>query len=75
MKYIAFHLPQDFLLIEQENQAYMLFETLYREICDLVRQGHELPEVSEPKLLRHEKNTGVGRHYLNLMKTELRGTP
>jgi hypothetical protein len=73
VKYIAYHLPQDFLLIEQEQKAYALFETLYREIGDLVRQGHEIPEVSEPKLLKHQTNYDVGRHHMTIIKESLRG--
>ena len=73
VKYIAYQLPQDFLLIEQEQKAYALFEKLYSEVCDLVRQGHDIPEVCEPKLLKHQTNHAVGRHYMKIIKDSLRG--
>lgn len=73
VKYIAHNLPNDFLLIEQEQVAYALFEKLYKEICDLVRQGHAIPEVTEPNFLTRQPNYEMGKRYLKIMKQKLRG--
>ncbi len=73
VKYIAYKLPSDFLLIEQEQAAYSIFEKLYQEVCDLVRQGHEIPEVDEPKLLKHEANYASAKHHMHVIRQILRG--
>ena len=59
---------------KSKTKAYALFEKLYREVCDLVRQGHEIPEVCEPKLLKHQTNHAVGRHYMKIIKQETHHT-
>ena len=73
VKYIAYNLPKDFLLLEQEQEAYLLFKKLYKEICDLVRQGHEVPEVTEPNFLIRQPDYEVGKRYLKILKQQLRG--
>ena len=71
VKYIASKLPQNFLLIEQEARAYEIFERLYHEVCHLVRQGHDIPDVEEPRLLTVKPNYDVGKRHLSLMKRQL----
>lgn len=73
VKYIAYKLPGDFLLIEQEQRAYGIFEKLYQDVCDLVRQGHEIPEVEEPKLLTHEPNYASAKRHMHTIRQILRG--
>lgn len=73
VKYIAHNLPDDFLLMDQEKNAYVLFEKLYQGICDLVRQGHDIPEVAEPKFLMRQPNYEMGKRYLKILKQKLRG--
>lgn len=73
IKYIDSKLPDDFLEIRNEKDAFQLFERVYLEICSLVKQGYQVPEVSS-NLKRHRiPNREIGAFYLQEMKKILRG--
>lgn len=72
IKLIASELPQDFLKIRDEKTAYVLFKKIFDEVCDLRKQGHELPEVKENLMLMKESNRKLAQSYLAQMKQILR---
>ena len=72
IKFIASKLPQNFLEIRDEKTAYALFERVYEEVCDLLKQGHELPEAKENLMLMKEPNRKLAQSYLAQMKQILR---
>ena len=72
IKFIASKLPQNFLEIRDEKTAYALFERVYEEVCDLLKQGHEVPEVKENLMLMKEPNRKLAQSYLAQMKQILR---
>jgi hypothetical protein len=71
VKLTATHLPADFLLIEQENEAYRKFEEAYDEVCKMVRQGHEIPETDEPKRIEAPRTKAVAQSHLQQIKRRL----
>ena len=60
------------LEIRDEKTAYALFERVYEEVCDLLKQGHELTEVKENLMLMKEPNRNLAQSYLAQMKQILR---
>ncbi len=72
IKFIASQLPQNFLEIRDEQTAYALFEKIYKEVCDLLKQGHALPEAKENLMLVKQPNRKLAQHYLSQMKQALR---
>ena len=60
------------LEIRDEKTAYALFERVYEEVCDLLKQGHELPEAKENLMLMKEPNRKLAQSYLAQMKQILR---
>ena len=72
IKFIASQLPQNFLEIRDEMTAYALFEHIYEEVCDLLKQGHVLPEAKENLMLMREPNRKLAQAYLAQMKQMLR---
>ena len=70
--YIGSELPDDFLKIRNEREAYQIFEHIYEEVCSLVKQGHPIPEIKKDfKLVKHQ-NREIGRFYIQEMKKILR---
>lgn len=72
VQYIACELPNDFLEIRNEKSAYEIFEKIYREVCFLVKQGHQLPEIKENLMLVKKANKEVAAFYLKEIKQKLR---
>ncbi|MGL6029433.1 MAG: hypothetical protein ACRC0B_02900 [Legionella sp.] len=66
--FIANRLPNDFFLIEQEYVAYTVFKSIYDQVCNLVKQGHELPSTQTPNRTKNIRNPDVARAYLSKMK-------
>ena len=73
VKYIASQLPQNFIEIRDERTAYAIFERIYKEVCDLLKQGHVLPEAKENLMLMKEPNRKLAQYYIGQMKQVLRG--
>ena len=71
VKYIASKLPANFLTIHQEHEAYAMFDEIYKRVCHVLRQGHALPETSEPLMFKKNSNPAVAKSYLNQMKQRL----
>lgn len=68
IRYISSKLPDDFLEIRNEKDAYQIFEHIYEEVCSLVKQGHPIPEIKKDfKLVKHQ-NREIGRFYIQEMK-------
>ena len=72
IKFIGSQLPQNFLEIRDEKTAYAVFERIYREVCDLLKQGHVLPEAKEDLMLMKQPNRQLAQFYINQMKQVLR---
>ena len=70
--FIASRLPKNFLKIRDEKTAYALFKRIYEEVCNLRKQGHELPEVKENLMLMKQPNRKLAQSYLAQMKEMLR---
>lgn len=71
VKFTAARLPANFLLIEQEQEAYALFNAAYEKVCNLVRQGHEVPEIPEPTFLCRTSSKAIAQHYLQQIRQQL----
>ena len=68
IEFIAKKLPDDFFKIEQDAVAYTLFKKIYIQVCDLVKQGHELPKSAEKKRIVSTRNPSVAQRHLQQMK-------
>lgn len=66
----ASRLPVDFLKIDREEQAFRLFKPFYEQVCNLVRQGHPIPEaLHEPHVrLNKPQDRSVARHHIDAMQ-------
>ena len=72
IRYISSKLPADFLETRNEREAYQIFERIYEEVCDLLKQGHALPEAKENLMLMKQPNRKLAQSYLAQMKQILR---
>lgn len=73
VKLMAMRLPQNFLLIEPEHIAKSLFRTVYDQVCHLVKQGHEIPEIPEQvRLQARPHSKSVALYHLKKIKELLR---
>lgn len=72
VQYIASKLPNDFLEIRSERSAYEIFETIYKEVCLLVKQGHKLPQIKDNLILVKQPNRKLAQSHLAQMKQMLR---
>jgi len=68
---IAQRLPEAFFLIEQENVAYTVFKDIYEQVCNLVKQGHNIPNIEAPHRVRSTRSPEVARAYLNQIKQHI----
>lgn len=68
IQYIGSKLPDDFLEIRNEREAYQIFERIYQEVCSLVKQGHPIPETKKNIQLLKNQNLEIGRFYIQEMK-------
>lgn len=71
IEFIAKRLPDNFFLIEQEYVAYGLFKKIFEEVCDLVKQGHELSEPREQFKAKRISNPAIASTHLHQMKQHL----
>lgn len=73
VEFIVNRLPSNFFFIADEQEAYALFKTLYKEVTDLIKQGHEIP-TSKPRIKQAPTGaTKVGECHLQQLFEKLRG--
>ena len=75
VKFMASRLPSDFLKIEDGKRAYALFKAAYEQVCNLVKQGHaisELTDLHDPAMqLKKPQTLSVAQRHLAAMKQQL----
>lgn len=73
--FMASRLPSDFLTIESEARAWSLFKPAYEQVCDLIKQGHFLPQLSNAHIsdmhLPRAQNKSVALVHLSTMRQRL----
>ena len=76
VKFIASRLPVDFFVSANDKELSERFKVIFEKVCDLVKQGHELPrlhEIKEPVVCQPKPhNVRVGEDHLRHMKQLLR---
>lgn len=73
VKYTASKLTQEFLKIEDVNKAFTLFCPIYEKVCNLVKQGHQLPDIGTKVFYVKGSNKEIARAHLSQMKQLLGG--
>lgn len=75
VKFTASRLPSGFLSGDNEQQLYMRFKAIYEQVCNLVKQGNEIPnlnDIREPAAcLQAPVNRNIGHLHLAAMKQRL----
>ena len=71
VKFIAQKLTIDFFSIKQEAEAYQRFKEAYNDVCDLVRQGVELPKMEHRVMMAREPNKAIAKQHLENIKQQL----
>ncbi|MBA2710139.1 MAG: hypothetical protein H0U57_06070 [Tatlockia sp.] len=71
IRLIATKLPVDFWERESEQETFTLFKKAYEQVCDLIKQGHELPEAKGLVKMPKPASKEVANHYLQQMKLKL----
>lgn len=73
--FMASRLPSDFLTIESEARAWSLFKPAYEQVCNLIKQGHTLPRISNAHIsqmhLPRAQNKSVARGHLSIIRQRL----
>ena len=69
--FTASRLTSEFWSITDINKAFELFTPLYTRVCELVKQGHELPETKPLKRVRQSGSRQVGQQHLMALKKHL----
>ena len=73
VRYMAKKLPESFYKIETVAEAWKEFSQVYDKVCNLLYQGHALPELPEPKTIKKAPSKAVSRRHLDQMKAYLSG--
>ncbi len=68
VKYTAMRLGDEFLAIENIQEADAKFTKAYEEVCHLVRQGLPLPEITEQIMLPKPGSKDVAFSHLQQMR-------
>lgn len=68
---IAKRMPDEFFLIEQEHLAYAVFKEVYGQVCEFVKQGHELIEPKEQHQVRRIPSRDIARTHLQQIKQHI----
>lgn len=71
VKFIAQKLTIDFFSIKQEAEAYQRFKEAYNDVCDLVRQGVDLPKMEHRVMMTREPNKAIAKQHLENIKQRL----
>lgn len=76
VKFIASRLPDDFFVTINDKELSEKFKIIFDKVCDLVKQGHELPqlhEIKEPPVCQPKpQNIAIGEIHLRRIKQLLR---
>lgn len=70
VRFTAAKLPMEFWEIENLNEAFQKFSSIYSDVCFLVRQGHEVP-YAELKRNKASKNLDFAKQQLQQIKRNL----
>lgn len=77
VKFTASRLPSGFLNSDNEQQLYARFRAAYEQVCNLVKQGNDIPslnDIKEPVVcLPAAVNRNIGHSHLAAMKQRLGG--
>lgn len=68
IKFVAGKLDVDFLTKDDDAKTYADFKEDYEKVCLLVKQGHELPPLSERPLVVRSQTKAIGQAHLAQMK-------
>jgi hypothetical protein len=68
VKYTAKRLGCEFLDIHNEGESFPIFKKAYEQVCHLVRQGHQVPEIEEGVLLQKPQSKEVATTHLTTMR-------
>lgn len=71
VKFTAKKLGDKFLDVVNEGESFAIFEKAYEQVCHLVRQGHQIPEIKEEVMLPKPKSKDVATQHLKLMRQQL----
>ena len=66
--FICKRMPDEFFKIEQESLAFSVFNDVYSQVCDLIKQGHELKAPKEYPKIRRVPNREIAHAHLKQMK-------
>jgi hypothetical protein len=70
VKYTASKLPVNFWEIESTHAAYKVFGSIYAEVCFLIKQGHQLPNIELNKI-KSIPNPEIAKEQLKQIKKKL----
>jgi hypothetical protein len=71
VKYTAEQLSTQFLAIDDEAEAYKLFKKAYTQVCQLVKQGHEIPHINKPVMLPKPASKHIAQTHLQKLRQHL----
>ena len=64
VKFTAKRLVLKFLEIDNERILLLVFEEVYEQVCHLMRQGHQIPEIKEQVLLAKPQSKDIATSHL-----------
>ena len=67
VKFTAGKLNVDFFKLD-DRKAYEIFKIAYEKVCLLVKQGHELPPMTERPMVIKSQNKAIGEAELAKIK-------
>ena len=68
VKYTAKRLGKNFLETDDDSQTYAQFKQVYEQVCHLVKQGHDVPEIKEPVSFIEKNPMNTAKTHLNQMR-------
>lgn len=71
VKFIAMRLPHDFLQIERDHEAFDLFTQAYNSVCNLIKQGHAIPEITVDILVERKPDRRLAQTHLQRLRQHL----
>ncbi|HHF7367854.1 TPA: hypothetical protein ACPSKY_003003 [Legionella bozemanae] len=64
VKFTAKRLGVKFLEIDNEGHSFSVFKEAYEQVCHLMRQGHQIPEIKEQVLLAKPQSKDIATTHL-----------
>ena len=68
VKFTALKLGPEFFKIEHEGSSYPLFKEAYEKVCNLLKQGHELPKITKTITLPKPASIDIANKHLTKMR-------